>query len=146
MWAFPCYHMGMEAFYPDYQPISRSAEPLSDDITRVEGGYPFAVFDALAERLRVSQARLAAVLNISSSTLQRRRNGSFSVAESGRLYQLEALVTLAEKTVGDQGDAIRWLTTPNPNLGVTPLELTRTAPGLEAVTRYLEQVADGVYL
>ena len=139
--------MSMEAFYPDYyQSVSRSAKPLSDDITRVEGGYPFAVFDTLAERLGVSQARLAAVLNISSSTLQRRRNGTFSVAESGRIYQLEALVALAEKTVGDRGDAVRWLTTHNPNLGATPLDLTRTAPGLETVTRYLEQVADGVYL
>lgn len=137
----------MKAFRPDYQqPTRPSGDKLSDVITRVKEGYPFTSFVDLAERLGVAQNHLADVLAISSSTLQRRRGSNFNVAESSRIYQLEQLVELAEKTVGDQEDARRWLSTPNPNLGAVPLDLTRTAPGLEAVRRYLEQIADGIYL
>lgn len=119
---------------------------MGDTLTQVEQGYPFNSFLDLSERLGVAQSLLASVLNISSSTLQRRRGGVFDVAESGRIYQLEKLVSLAETTIGDKEDARRWLTALNLNLGATPLELARTAPGLEAVTRYLEQVQTGVYL
>jgi putative toxin-antitoxin system antitoxin component (TIGR02293 family) len=139
--------MGVEAFHPDYQyPANQSGDGLFDVIARVVEGYPFASFVTLAERLGVAQSYLAKVLSISSSTLQRRRSSSFNAAESGRIYQLEQLVALAEKTVGDRKDALRWLSNPNPNLGAVPLDLARTAPGLEAVKRYLEQIADGVYL
>ncbi len=139
--------MGMDAFRPTYHPkTAPQAHPLDDVITRVEQGYAFAAFADLAVRLGISQASLAEVLSISSSTLQRRREGAFSPSESGRIYQFETLVTLAEKAIGDPEDARRWLTTPNPNLGAIPLELARTAPGLEAVRRYLEQISDGVYL
>ena len=137
----------MEAFHPEHQqPTLSSGDKLSDVIARVKEGYPFASFVSLAERLGVAQTYLANVLAISSSTLQRRRGGNFNISESGRIYQLEQLVGLAEKTVGDQKDARRWLSTPNATLGAVPLDLARTAPGLEAVKRYLEQIADGVYL
>ena len=139
--------MGMEAFYPAYKkPTHKPEESLSHAIRQVERGYPFASFTKLAERLEIPRARLAELLSISSSTLQRRRDAHFSVAESGRIYQLETLLMLTERTVGDTEDARAWLTRANPNLGAVPLELARTAPGLEAVTRYLEQIADGVYL
>ncbi|CAN5759620.1 DUF2384 domain-containing protein [soil metagenome] len=137
----------MDTFRPNAADVVTSrAEPFSEIVARVERGYPFGSFLDLSERLGVAQSLLASVLSISSSTLQRRRGGVFDVAESGRIYQLEKLVSLAEATIGDKADARRWLTTPNPNLGDIPLELARTAPGIEAVTRYLEQVQAGVYL
>ena len=142
-----CYHLDMDIFRPN---TPEAATPLAktfrETVSQVEQGYPFDAFLALSERLGVAQGLLASALNISSSTLQRRRGGVFDVAESGRIYQLEKLVDLAEATIGDEEDARCWLTTLNPNLGATPLELVRTAPGIEAVTRYLEQVQAGVYL
>ena len=137
----------MDVFRPNTPEAAGSrAKLFREMIAQVEQGYPFEAFLNLSERLGVAQGLLASVLNISSSTLQRRRGGAFDVAESGRMYQLEKLVDLAEATIGDEEDARRWLTTRNPNLGETPLELTRTAPGIEAVTRYLEQIQAGVYL
>ena len=142
-----CYHMGMDMFHPNTSEVTGArAKPFHEVVAQVEQGYPFNSFLDLSERLGVAQSLLASVLNISGSTLQRRRDGVFDVTESGRIYQLEKLVSLAETTIGDKEDARRWLTTLNPNLGATPLELARTAPGLEAVMRYLEQVQAGVYL
>ena len=137
----------MDVFRPKLVEVTTArAGSFRETIAQVEQGYPFDAFSDLSERLGVAQSLLASVLGVSSSTLQRRRGGRFDVAESGRIYQLEKLVVLAEAAVGDGKDARRWLTTPNPNLGATPLELARTAPGIEAVTRYLEQVQAGVYL
>ncbi len=137
----------MDVFRPNTpEAATPRAKPFREIVSQVEQGYPFDAFLDLSERLGVAQSLLALVLNISSSTLQRRRGGAFDVAESGRIYQLEKLVDLAEATIGDEGDARRWLTTLNPNLGAPPLELARTAPGIEAVTRYLEQIQAGVYL
>ena len=145
--AHSCYHLGMDVFRPKTPEVTTArVKPFRETIAQVEQGYPFSAFLDLSERLGVAQSLLASVLNISSSTLQRRRGGVFDVAESGRIYQLEKLIDLAETTIGDEEDARRWLTTRNPNLGETPLELTRTAPGIEAVTHYLEQVQAGVYL
>ena len=134
-------------FYPDYQEAdSLASQNLSDTITQIEQGYPFTTFTELAERLDISQAVLAEVLGISSSTLQRRRGASFSMTESDRIYRIAQLVDLTERTVGDREDARRWLTEPNGQLGAVPLNLAKTTPGLEAVARYLSQIADGVYL
>ena len=137
----------MDVFRPNTpEAATPRAKPFHEAVSQVEQGYPFDAFLALSERLGVVQSLLASVLNISSSTLQRRRGGVFDVAESGRIYQLEKLVDLAEASIGNKEDARRWLTTLNPNLGAPPLELARTAPGIEAVTRYLEQIQAGVYL
>lgn len=139
--------MGMDTFRPNHhQPTVSNSAPLDGVIAKVERGYDFASFVTLAKRLDIAQAQLADVLGISASTLQRRRDGVFNVAESGRIYQLEGLATLVEQVIGDAHDARRWLSTPNPDLGTAPLDLARTAPGLEAVKRHLEQIADGVYL
>ena len=147
IWSFVCYHTGMDIFRPDLQPSTpQSGSSLHDAIKRVETGYPFDTFTQLAETLELPQSTLAALLDISNGTLQRRRGGRFNTAESGRLYQLEQLIRLSEYAIGNAEDAHRWLRTPNQHLGDTPLALARTTPGLEAVRRYLEQIADGVYL
>ncbi|MBS3965898.1 MAG: DUF2384 domain-containing protein [Truepera sp.] len=123
-----------------------SGRSLFDEISQIEAGYPFEAFELLSETLGVTQQQLASVLGISRSTLSRRRGGRLNPLESNRLYQIRELLGAAERSIGDPDDARRWLRTPNAQLGRVPLELAATTPGLEAVKRYFEQIADGVYL
>lgn len=138
---------GMDTFIPEVHAVTgTSPTTLQQTIQQVSQGYPFAAFEALAKDLEVTQRDLAETLGISSSTLARRRGGRLSVAESSRVYEVRRLLESAEKTIGHPDDARRWLREPNPNLGAVPLDLARTAPGLEAVQRYLEGIAEGVLL
>ncbi len=137
----------METFHPDVEhPRVDGSSTLNDALAQVEAGYPFEVFVRLADQLGISQKTLAHTLHISPSTLGRRRGGTLSPAESSRVYEVTKLLNAAERAVGDPEDARLWLTRHNPNLGAVPIELARTAPGLEAVERYLAAIADGVYL
>ena len=138
----------MRTFAPTLEP--RKAAPreasLFDEISQIEAGYPFEAFERLSETLGVTQQQLAGVLGISRSTLSRRRGSRLNPVESNRLYQIRELLSAAERAIGDPDDARHWLRTPNAQLGRVPLELAATTPGLEAVKRYFEQIADGVYL
>lgn len=122
------------------------ASNLYSEIARIEEGYPFEQFEQLSQTLGITQKQLANILGISSSTLSRRRATQLSASESSRLYQVRQLLSLAERSIGDPGDARRWLTSPNVHLGSVPLELSSSAPGLETVERYLQQIGDGVYI
>jgi putative toxin-antitoxin system antitoxin component (TIGR02293 family) len=144
----------MRTFAPTLEPSEtapREASPF-DKISPIEAGYPFEAFEQLSETLSVTQQQLAGVLGISRSTLSRRRGGRLNPLESNRLYQIRELLGAAElsgealRAIGDPDDARRWLRTPNAQLGWVPLELAATTPGLDAVKRYFEQIADGVYL
>ena len=138
---------GMDVFIPQTSPAQPSAPAhLQSTIQQVSAGYPFTAFEGLAQDLGVTQRELAETLGISSSTLSRRRGGKLSAAESSRVYEIRRLLKHAEQSIGHPADARRWLREPNPNLGERPLTLARTAPGLEAVERYLTQIAEGVLL
>ena len=139
----------MDAFIPDLDsasPHSAQGSGLHETIDQVARGYPFTIFEALAQDLGLTQRELAAVLGISGGTLTRRRGGRLSTAESSRVYEVQRLLEQAEQTIGHPDDARRWLKEPNRTLGDAPLTLARTAPGLEAVQRYLGQIAEGVVL
>lgn len=140
--------MGMNSFSPTSKPQTASAQgsSLYGEIARIEEGYPFRRFEQLAQTLEITQKQLAETLDISSSTLSRRRATRLSASESSRLYQIQQLLDSAERCIGDLHDARRWLRQPNPYLGSVPLELASTAPGLETVARYLQQISDGVYV
>ncbi len=140
--------MGMDVFEPTVKPqaVSPQSSSLYNEIARIEEGYSFERFEQLGQTLGVTQKQLADTLGISSSTLSRRRATRLSASESNRLYQIQQLLTLAERSIGDPQDARHWLRQPNFHLGSAPLELASTAPGLETVERYLQQISDGVYI
>ena len=120
----------------------------TDQISHIERGFEYEIFSALQERIGVSAQRLADVLRISGATLHRRKaERRFTPEESDRLYRLLTLVELAERVIGDAADARRWLTTPSADLGGSiPLDIMRTAPGLEAVQTLLYQIAEGIVI
>ena len=139
--------MGMDVFVPQVNAVRSESRPsLPQLIDQVNAGYPFVVFETLAQDLDLTQRELADVLGLSGGTLARRRGNRLSPAESSRVYEVRRLLEQAEQVVGHPGDTRRWLKESNPNLGASPLALARTAPGLEAVERYLMQIAEGVVL
>ena len=139
--------MGMNVFVPQVDTVPGDARAsLPQLIDQVNAGYPFVAFETLAQDLGLIQRELADVLGLSGGTLARRRGQRLSPAESSRVYEVRRLLEQAEQTIGHPEDARRWLKEPNSNLGASPLSLARTAPGLEAVERYLQQIAEGVVL
>lgn len=139
--------MGMDIFVPQVDTVqgnTRASPPQLID--QVNAGYPFAAFETLAQDLGLTQRELADVLGLSGGTLARRRGQRLSPAESSRVYEVRRLLERAEQTIGHPEDARRWLKESNSNLGTSPLSLARTAPGLEAVECYLQQIAEGVVL
>lgn len=118
-----------------------------DLIGAVKAGLPVRVFDALAEALAVSEATLAGVTGVSSTTLTRRkRSGHFTPAESEHVLRIATLLGRAREVFGDAGDASTWLKTPNLALaGATPLAYADTEVGGREVENLLGRIDYGVY-
>lgn len=117
-----------------------------ESIDQVKQGVPYDRYSTLAQRLGVSEERLRQALGFSAATLHRRKTaGRFTLDESNRLYWLESLHATAERVLEDPQEVKDFMTGGNLALGgATPLEYTRTAPGLEAVRRLLLQLEHGV--
>ncbi|SPE33255.1 hypothetical protein SBA6_270023 [Candidatus Sulfopaludibacter sp. SbA6] len=66
----------------------------------------------------ISLSELAATLDLSARSLQRRRRaGRLARFESDRLYRLARIVALAKHYLGDDGTATRWVKRTNRALG-----------------------------
>lgn len=77
-----------------------------------------------------------AALFTSVSTMK--RPGPLPLAAGERVQRVARLTALAERTFGDRGKGIAWLTTAHPMLGrATPLELAKTEIGAQQVERLL---------
>jgi len=116
-------------------------------IAAVKAGLDVRVFVDLARRLGVSEARLAEIAGIASTTLTRRkRAGTLSPAESEHVLRLAALLERAAHVFEDEADAADWLRTPNLALGGdTPLALADTELGAREVEDLLGRLEHGVY-
>ena len=119
---------------------------MVEQIAQVERGTPYETFLRLASYLGVSEARLREILGFAAATLHRRKvAGRFTLEESNRLYWLTNLVGTAELVLGDPEEVRDFMTSGNLALGgAVPLDYARTAPGLEAVRRLLQQLDHGV--
>ena len=113
----------------------------------IRRGIPSGVVDALAASTRLTQAELAAALGIPARTLVRRkREGSLSSEESGRLVRLARVVERATEVFEDLDASLDWLKTENAALsGVTPLSLMDTGIGAETVLDTLGRIEHGVF-
>lgn len=123
------------------------AEQVSTLVGAVRNGLPADRFDALQAALGVTTGELAEVLNISQSTLsRRRRRGYFEADESERLVRIGALVVRAVEVMGTLERARRWLTAPVRALGgERPLQYASVEPGAREVERLLGRIEHGVY-
>ena len=123
-------------------------------ITAVREGLPFEAFIALRDALELSTEELAQLLSIPRRTLtKRQKEGVFKPGESNAVSRVARIYreTVSffgggvSDDVGNHADALRWLKTPLPALGGTPLSLLDTDPGADAVSVLLRQLAWGLY-
>jgi len=111
----------------------------------IREGFPPAVVPELMHASGLTLRELAAALDLSPRSLQRRRRGGRLAAyESDRLYRLARIVALANDCLGDHDRAMRWLKRPNRALGgLAPLAAIDTEPGARQVENVLGRIAYG---
>ncbi len=111
----------------------------------IREGFPQQVVGELMEAADLSLEQLAACLDLSPRSLQRRRReGRLARYESDRVYRLARIVTLAKSSLGDGDAATRWLKRPNRALGgKPPLAVIDTELGARAVENVLGRIAFG---
>lgn len=111
----------------------------------IREGFPQEVIAELMEAADLSIKELAASLDLSPRSLQRRRGqGRLASYESDRLYRLARIVALAKSSLGGHDAATRWLKRPNRALGgKAPLTVIDTELGARAVENVLGRIAFG---
>jgi len=125
--------------------LGRSFRTATDLQSAIREGFPQTVVEEVMHAAGLTLKELAASLDLSARSLQRRRRqGRLARYESDRLYRLARIVALAKHYVGDEETATRWLKRPNRALGGSaPLELIDTELGARAVENILGRIAYG---
>jgi putative toxin-antitoxin system antitoxin component (TIGR02293 family) len=125
--------------------FGRVIQSQADLQAAIREGFPQRVVDEVMRAAGITLKELAAALDLSARSLQRRRReGRLATHESDRLYRLARIIGLAKHYLGDGETASRWLKRPNRALGgSTPLEMIDTEPGARAVENVLGRIAHG---
>jgi len=125
--------------------LGRSLRTGSDLQTAIREGFPQRVVEQVMRAADLNLNELAASLDLSPRSLQRRRQeGRLAQHESDRLYRLARIVALAKHYLGDDETALRWLKRPNRALGgLVPLNSIDTEPGARMVENVLGRIAYG---
>lgn len=89
---------------------------------------------------------LEVVIPLRTLKHRRQRQESLSAEESDRLARVARLWEFAVKVFGDQDKARRWLTKPKIRFEErTPLSMTRSSAGGDAVEEMLGQIEEGMF-
>ena len=125
--------------------FGRALRSQTDLQAAIREGFPQTVVDEVMRAAGITLKELAAALDLSARSLQRRRReGRLATYESDRLYRLARIVGLAKHYLGNGETATRWLKRPNRALGGSaPLEMIDTEPGARAVENVLGRIAYG---
>ena len=120
----------------------KTEEELRETIRQ---GLPRQVLDELIRSCQLTMKELAASLDLSVRSLQRRRGSDrLTRHESDRLYRLARIVVLAKYYIGEEDVAFEWLRSRNRALGgKIPLELLDTEAGARTVENVLGRIAFG---
>jgi putative toxin-antitoxin system antitoxin component (TIGR02293 family) len=127
------------------QVLGRALRSETDLQAAIREGFPQKVVEGVMHSAGITLSELAATLDLSTRSLQRRRGeGRLARFESDRLYRLARIVALAKHYLGDDQLATQWLKRSNRALGgKIPLELIDTEPGARAVENVLGRIAYG---
>jgi putative toxin-antitoxin system antitoxin component (TIGR02293 family) len=109
-------------------------------------GLSVEMFNQMAERLQVSEKRLAATVNIAVSTLTRRKHeGRLTAGESDRLYRMIRVFNRAVEVLDSEDDTKRWFHTKVKGIGwETPFSYMDTEVGAREVEAVLGRLEHGV--
>ncbi len=125
--------------------LGRSLKSAVDLQAAIREGFPPSVVEELMHVSGLTLKELAATLDLSARSLQRRRReGRLARHESDRLYRRARIIALATHYLGDSPKAARWLRRPNRALGgSTPLAQVDTELGARTVENILGRIAYG---
>lgn len=126
---------------------ARSA--VSRRIAEVRAGLPLTELDKVASLLSIDRTQLAALLDTSLRTLQRKAesDGRLGAAASDRLARIKRIHELATHVLGDDEKASLWLTSASRGLGgEVPLEILDTDIGTQRVQQELREIEYGMPL
>ena len=121
-------------------------------IKKIKKGFPVTYLKEIKERLKVSQKDIIRVIDISQSTLQRKRLTKkadyFNASESDRIYRLSQVF---EKTValfeGDIEKARYWFTKPKKALDCqSPFNYCDSSLGAQEVEKLIARLEHGITL
>ncbi len=125
--------------------LGRHLSTEDDMREAIRQGFPPAVVEELMRASGLTLKELAAALDLSPRSLQRRRRtGRLARYESDRLYRLARIIALADEFLGDHERAVRWLKRPNRALGgVAPVAALDTELGARQIENILGRIAYG---
>ena len=125
--------------------LGRSFSNDRDMREAIREGFPPAVVERVMHASGLTLKELAAALDLSARSLQRRqRSGKLARFESDRLYRLARLLAIASDYLGDQECARHWLKRPNRALGgLAPVAAIDTEAGARHVENILGRIAYG---
>ncbi|RPI08854.1 MAG: DUF2384 domain-containing protein [Acidobacteriales bacterium] len=125
--------------------LHRAPRTEADLRAAIREGLPQAVVSEVMHSAGLTLKELAASLDLSPRSLQRRRGeGRLARYESDRIYRLARIVALAKHYLGNEDAASRWLKRPNRALGGgAPIQLVDTELGARAVENLLGRIAYG---
>jgi putative toxin-antitoxin system antitoxin component (TIGR02293 family) len=125
--------------------LGRALRTETDLRLAVREGLPQTVVEEVMQAADLTLKELAASLDLSPRSLQRRRRqGRLPRHESDRLYRLARIIALSKHYLGNKELANRWLKRPNRALGGNaPLDLIDTELGARTVENVLGRIAYG---
>ena len=127
------------------QVLGRAVSNDDDMRQAIREGFPPRVVEEVMKASGLTLKELAAALDLSTRSLQRRRSsGRLARYESDRLYRLARIVALANEFLGDHEKALHWLKHPNRALGgIPPVAALDTELGARQVENILGRIAYG---
>jgi putative toxin-antitoxin system antitoxin component (TIGR02293 family) len=134
----------------EYQPnpaLDIGTHSQSEVIASIRAGFPLEVFRRIADRLTMTEKQLAALTNITTSTLTRRKKeGRLTKHESEKLFRIIRVFNRAVAVFDSEESALSWLERPLPALGgVRPLDYIDTDIGTIEVENVLGRIEHGVF-
>lgn len=123
------------------------SEPIAQRISQVREGLPIAELSTLANLLQISRDQLAAILGVTTRTLQRKAEADdrLGPVASDRLARVQRILRLATEVLGSGEKASRWMTAASrPLEGQPPLQLLDTDIGTQRVEQELYQIKYGI--
>lgn len=116
-------------------------------LNAIREGIAMTTITRVSQRYQLSDALLASLLQVSTSTIKRRRSqqGRLASDESDRFVRLAGLYAMAEDVLGSPARATEWMAQSSRSLGgESPNDYAVTNTGAREVEDLLGRIAHGI--